>query len=450
MPKSVSFAMKTHLAQGVTTLAGCWKIVRTDGQTFGFTTFDSDLIVEGFNYRSIDGFSSTAIQSGATGQIDNLQVLGFFNEDGISQADVKNRLFDYARIYLFFINWADLNMAPIKMRTGWLGETVVTQNGAFAAELRGLTQALVQELGNFYSPLCRNDLGDNHCKVPIRPPFWEPDRRYNIGDYVRDQGQQVITNDTFAQAIFMATTDGMSAHTPPGWNPSVGGTTSDYQITWLCQPSYSQIGTVATPIDQHSFVSSPLSFPASPGAGEIASILVMNSVSEGTAVEVTDGIGNTATTTWPWDQKQNDAINLMEGLLTSSGLHMFYTPRDNGFDLHNYSGAQGNISKTGDILGAIHIDNFTSPGYLDAGGITWITGGNAGVTMELKHYDAGTNIITMYLGMLLPIHAGDRFWSYPGCDKRRDTCVRNFNNIINNRSEPDIPGVDKMLSYPDA
>jgi uncharacterized phage protein (TIGR02218 family) len=144
MPKhSVGAAMKNHLAQAVTTLAGCWRIVRTDGQQFGFTTFDSDLTIEGVLYRSIDGFSSTAIQSGATGQVDNLQVLGFFAQEGdtggVIERDVKNRLFDYARIYLFFINWASpSSLPPIRMRTGWLGETVVAPNGSFSAELRAL------------------------------------------------------------------------------------------------------------------------------------------------------------------------------------------------------------------------------------------------------------------------------------------------------------------------
>ena len=116
--------------------------------------------------------------------------------------------------------------------------------------------------------------------------------------------------------------------------------------------------------------------------------------------------------------------------------------------MNNHSGLKGSITKSGDILGAIIIENFGDQ-YLDAGTVTWITGNNPGVSMELKHYEPTNNQVSLYLGMLMPIQAGDRFWYYPGCDKRRDTCVRKFNNILNNRSEPDIPGVDKMLSYPD-
>ena len=52
--------------------------------------------------------------------------------------------------------------------------------------------------------------------------------------------------------------------------------------------------------------------------------------------------------------------------------------------------------------------------------------------------------------MKYPIQAGDRFWYYPGCDLLATTCDRKFNNILNFRGEPDMPGMNKMLSYPDA
>jgi hypothetical protein len=451
MPKkTVSNGMKAHLARAVTTLAGCWLIVRTDGGVFGFTTFDSDLIVEGKLYQSIAGFSATAISSSSTGQVDNLQVLGFFSEDpgGVKERDVKNRLFDYARVYLFFVNWADLTMTPIRMRTGWLGETVVAPNGSFAAELRGLNQALVQELGNFYSPLCRNDLGDHFCKVPILPPPWSQNTRYGAGQYIR---ARTAPDDATKQAVFIARSTGLSAPTEPAW--ALSGMTVDYQVTWEAMPAYRQIGAVIQPIDQHRFISTPLSYPASTGMGTKGSIAVINSVSRGTVIEVNDGI-TTVSISAADDVKKQDALYYIFAVLTGSALNMTYIPLSGpdgyyGIALENHSGLKGNITKTGDFLGAIIIEGFGDQ-YLDAGGVDWIDGNNTSVKMELKHYEPGTHEVQLYLGMLMPIQVGDRFWYYPGCDKRRDTCLRKFNNINNFRGEPDIPGVDKMLSYPDS
>ena len=117
----------------------------------------------------------------------------------------------------------------------------------------------------------------------------------------------------------------------------------------------------------------------------------------------------------------------------------------------NTSGAQGNITKIGDIAlpPALNISNF-APGYLDGGTITWITGLNAGRSIEMKTYDTDTTSVVLWLGAYFTIQAGDTFWYYPGCDKRRETCHQKFANMLNFRGEPDVPGLDMMLAYPEA
>nr|WP_325048889.1 phage BR0599 family protein [Rhodophyticola porphyridii] len=35
-----------------------------------------------------------------------------------------------------------------------------------------------------------------------------------------------------------------------------------------------------------------------------------------------------------------------------------------------------------------------------------------------------------------------------GCDKRMETCRLKFNNLLNFRGFPDIPGDDWLMSYP--
>jgi uncharacterized phage protein (TIGR02218 family) len=40
---------------------------------------------------------------------------------------------------------------------------------------------------------------------------------------------------------------------------------------------------------------------------------------------------------------------------------------------------------------------------------------------------------------------GNSFSLVAGCDKSFTTCAEKFNNAINFRGEPHVPGIDKML-----
>jgi uncharacterized phage protein (TIGR02218 family) len=165
--KSVSAALDAHLQQEVTTLATCWRIIRTDGAAFFFTDHDRDLEFEGDRYVAAAGYSRSAIASDASFGVDNLDVEGVFDNDAITDGDLKAGLFDHAEVRIFLVNWADLSQGALRLRRGWFGEVVLGQPGIYRTELRGLTQALAQRIGELYSPECRADLGDNRCKVDL-------------------------------------------------------------------------------------------------------------------------------------------------------------------------------------------------------------------------------------------------------------------------------------------
>jgi uncharacterized phage protein (TIGR02218 family) len=46
------------------------------------------------------------------------------------------------------------------------------------------------------------------------------------------------------------------------------------------------------------------------------------------------------------------------------------------------------------------------------------------------------------------IAVGDTFTVTAGCDKRFATCVQKFDNAVNFRGFPHIPGNDFVMSYP--
>jgi uncharacterized phage protein (TIGR02218 family) len=89
-------------------------------------------------------------------------------------------------------------------------------------------------------------------------------------------------------------------------------------------------------------------------------------------------------------------------------------------------------------------------GWYDGGELSWTGGANAGQTVAVRSWDAGTNTLTLFLPALYPMQAGDNFTIRPGCDKSFATCQAKFDNAVNFRGFPHVPGTDQVLSYPDA
>jgi hypothetical protein len=87
--KVVPIALATHTASGSTTLATCWKVTRSDAQVFGFTDHDRDLVVSGVTYRATSGYTRTAVQDGSALGVDNLDLEGVFDDDAITELDLR-------------------------------------------------------------------------------------------------------------------------------------------------------------------------------------------------------------------------------------------------------------------------------------------------------------------------------------------------------------------------
>jgi uncharacterized phage protein (TIGR02218 family) len=88
-------------------------------------------------------------------------------------------------------------------------------------------------------------------------------------------------------------------------------------------------------------------------------------------------------------------------------------------------------------------------GWFTAGKLTFTGGANAGLSVEVKsHRKAGAVTFDLWQAMPQPIAAGDTFTVTAGCDKRFATCRDKFDNVVNFRGFPHIPGNDFVVSYP--
>ncbi len=82
--------------------------------------------------------------------------------------------------------------------------------------------------------------------------------------------------------------------------------------------------------------------------------------------------------------------------------------------------------------------------YYAGGEVKWKTGDNAGKRMEVKEFADGRLVLVLPMGKTVKV--GDVFDAIAGCDKTRETCQNKFNNILNFRGEPDVPGTDALLT----
>lgn len=164
--KSISPSLLAHIQGSSTTMAYCWKVTRTDGAVFGFTSTDSDLTISGILYKAKTGFTPSALQSNADLSVANLEVTGMLDDDAITSEDIRAGKWDFATVEIFQVNYRDLSMGIMKEAKGKMGEITTTSLG-FTAEVRGLAQQMQQTIGELYSATCRADFGDARCKFDL-------------------------------------------------------------------------------------------------------------------------------------------------------------------------------------------------------------------------------------------------------------------------------------------
>ena len=168
MAKTISIALASHLAQGSTTLARCWRFERKDGVVVTVTTASRDLPINGEIYRSKDGMNPAGIEQEIGGSVNNSEMTGALSPDTVTEQDVLFNLWDGAFVTVFEVNYRDLSMGQIILGYGTVGEQRIGR-GTFQAEFRSLTQFLQQTVGEVFTAPCRYGFGDARCGVALGP-----------------------------------------------------------------------------------------------------------------------------------------------------------------------------------------------------------------------------------------------------------------------------------------
>ncbi len=140
--------LEAHLKSGATTVCRAWAVVRRDGTSYGFTDHDCELGFDGMTFHAESGMTAGTIQQATGLSVDNTDAVGALSHDALREEDIMAGRFDGAEVRAWLVNWADTDQRMLQFR-GTLGE-IKRANGAFQAELRGLTEALNQPRGLVY------------------------------------------------------------------------------------------------------------------------------------------------------------------------------------------------------------------------------------------------------------------------------------------------------------
>lgn len=163
-------ALAASLASGVTTLARCWRISRTDSVVIGLTEHDDDLSVDGTLFRAVGGVSGSENASSLGFAVDGGELSAALSSDVLDEADLEAGRFDGAQVDLLLADWSN-PASFLLLRRAHIGE-VRREGGSFTAELRSLADGLNAVRGRLFTAGCDADLGDARCTVALTNPAY--------------------------------------------------------------------------------------------------------------------------------------------------------------------------------------------------------------------------------------------------------------------------------------
>src|SRR4029450_1854179 len=125
--------------------ATCWRIRRTDGVVFAFTSHDTPVQFRGENYQPCGSLTASASELGAMlGDIGNMELLGMITDDSITDEELMAGPVENAEIEVWLFPWSDAGgETPRRLIAGRMGNLKVALN-SFTAEVLTDSQKLQQ------------------------------------------------------------------------------------------------------------------------------------------------------------------------------------------------------------------------------------------------------------------------------------------------------------------
>ena len=154
--RAISSQLMTEIMNG--TIANIMKITLQNGEVFGYTDYDSNLVVEGTTYVPAPGLQKVKMTLAANAEVSN-QEFGSAWVDA-PEEDLRAGLFDSATMEVAWCSWKNPSYGKLVVFTGQLGEISWAEDG-FKADIVSFMKNLAKNIGNVYTANCRHTLFDS-------------------------------------------------------------------------------------------------------------------------------------------------------------------------------------------------------------------------------------------------------------------------------------------------
>lgn len=428
--RDIPSGLSTALSGRVMRLCMCIKVVRGDGTTFGFTTHDRDVVLDGLTYEAMGATQSTNIRQEVGGQPDNFDMTGTLTSSRITESDMQAGLYDNAMITVYLCDWSDPSLGSVTLPRGNIGDVTMI-DGQFTAGVRSLMQRMQQQTIELMSPTCRvHRLGDARCKV---------DTAGNTADGKPITSAGTVTSLTNQLTMVLSgiqTEAGFYSYgTLTATSGPNAGASREIKVHAATASADERLVSATTTI--YNDISYRSNINMAPSASPVFNVPAGN-----------------------WDQASiviKSHWTLRGAFATSPDSLAIQVPTGGANDLIIRS-----ASNAGDFIDNIPLGpasiaaiNLAAGGTFtislrhtaqQATGAPFMHVSINNVQLQLLGYaSASTSQLILHEAFPFPVAPGDTFTVQAGCNRLLSTCKAKFNNVINFRGEPNIPGTDKLM-----
>jgi len=269
-----------------TTLAFCLQVTDRLGNVTGYTEHDETLSINlgdgngAVDYEPEAAFGRSAVESRSAGRVGSMDLIGFVDDAGVTEASIFAGIYDSALVKLFLVDWTQPAAGAIHIEIGELEQTHVEDDKLTVTFKSLLDRYNAIEFGDIYEADCIHQLGSQSSDIP--PPFAHIGCRVQLDPPVWSAGLQVIAraarnakptgfeesgSPTQANTIqptdlatvgrfFEAQSGGTTGGSEPAWGtlPALGATFADGSVTWIARQALREPVTILSATDQKTLI----------------------------------------------------------------------------------------------------------------------------------------------------------------------------------------------------
>lgn len=253
MTRYTDASLKAAFATRLTKLAWLVTITREDGTSISMTSHDKDLVVDSVTYKADAGFILGTLTAGINEIISSGEIeINFSDTSDFQPADVLADLYENARVQIRVCDWSNVGLGGELFQAGYIETFEATDRNAIRFYIKGLLHKGRQLQTDIYTPVCRADLGDARCRLPLYPSTNLTDVQrstaYAVGDYVWKSQSGAYDN-----RVYQCSVAGTTSASDVTYSRTVTDTITDGTAEFKCEESWGREATVASVTDQFNF-----------------------------------------------------------------------------------------------------------------------------------------------------------------------------------------------------